>query len=50
VFSSRRTSRTPEAEAILQTGIKITIHEAMTEDYISSVADAIRKVAHHYAA
>jgi perosamine synthetase len=41
--------QTPEAEAILQTGIKITIHEAMTEDYISSVAVAIRKVARHYA-
>jgi len=42
--------QTPEAEAILRTGIKITIHEAMTEDYIASVADAIRKVARHYAA
>lgn len=41
--------RTPEAEAILQTGIRITIHEAMTEDYISSVAGAIHKVATHYA-
>jgi len=41
--------QTPEAEAILQTGIKITVHEAMTEDYIASVADAIRKVASHYA-
>src|SRR3989454_2847188 len=37
--------QTPEAEAILQTGIHVTIHEAMTEDYIESVAEAIRKVA-----
>jgi dTDP-4-amino-4,6-dideoxygalactose transaminase len=42
--------QTPEAEAILQTGIRITIHEAMTEEYITSVAGAIRKVARHYAA
>ena len=41
--------QTPEAEAILQTGIKVTIHEAMTEHYVESVADAIRKVARHYA-
>jgi perosamine synthetase len=39
---------TPEAEAILRTGVKVTIHEAMTEDYIASVAEAIRKVACHY--
>jgi len=39
---------TPEAEAILRTGIKITIHEAMTDQYIASVAEAIRKVARHY--
>jgi dTDP-4-amino-4,6-dideoxygalactose transaminase len=42
--------QTPEAEAILQTGVRVTIHEAMTEDYIVSVAQAIRKVARHYAA
>lgn len=42
--------QTPEAEAILQTGIKVTIHEAMTQDYIASVAEAISKVARHYAA
>lgn len=42
--------QTREAEAILQTGIRITIHEAMTEDHIVSVAEAIRKVARHYAA
>lgn len=39
----------PEAEAILQTGVRVTIHEAMTEEYILSVAKAIRKVARHYA-
>lgn len=42
--------QTPEAEAILKTGIRVTIHEAMTEDYIASVATAVRKVAHYYAA
>ena len=42
------THKTPEAEAILQTGIRLSIHEAMTEEYITSVADAVRKVAHHY--
>jgi len=41
--------QTPEAEAILQTGIRIGINEAMTDDHISSVAGAIRKVARHYA-
>jgi len=41
---------TPEAEAILKTGIRIGINEAMTEDYIHGVAEAIRKVAGHYAA
>ena len=41
--------QTPEAEAILSTGIKVTIHEAMTEKYVESVAEAIRKVVHHYA-
>ncbi len=40
----------PEAEAILQTGIRVTIHEAMTEDYMRSVAAAIEKVTRHYAA
>src|SRR5206468_830118 len=41
--------QTPETEAILRTGVRVTIHEAMTEDYISSVAEAIRKVAGYYA-
>lgn len=40
----------PEAEAILQTGVRVTIHEAMNDDYILGVAAAIRKVASHYAA
>ena len=41
---------TPEADAILQTGIRVTIHEAMTEQYIDEVATGIRKVAQHYTA
>jgi dTDP-4-amino-4,6-dideoxygalactose transaminase len=41
---------TPEVEAILQTGIRVAIHEGMTEDYIVESAAAIRKVARHYAA
>jgi len=41
--------RCAEAEAILETGIKLTIHEAMTEEYILGAAAAIRKVAHYYA-
>jgi perosamine synthetase len=40
----------PEAEAILKTGIRVMINEHMTEDYVLSVAAAIRKVARHYAA
>jgi dTDP-4-amino-4,6-dideoxygalactose transaminase len=40
----------PETEAILQTGIRVTIHEAMTEDYILGAAAAIAKVARYYAA
>ncbi len=39
----------PQAEAILKTGIRISIHEAMTEEYIQSVAKAIHKVARYYA-
>lgn len=42
--------QTPEAEAILQTGVRITIHEGMNEDYIRQVAEAVRKVARFYAA
>jgi dTDP-4-amino-4,6-dideoxygalactose transaminase len=40
----------PEAEAILKTGVRMTIHEAMTEKYILGAAKAIKKVAQHYAA
>jgi dTDP-4-amino-4,6-dideoxygalactose transaminase len=39
-----------EAEEILATGIRVTIDEHMTEDYILGVAEAIRKVAKHFAA
>lgn len=42
--------QTPEVEAILQTGIRLTIQEGMTEDYILGAAEAVRKVARHYAA
>lgn len=38
-----------EAETILSTGIRVTIDEHMTEDYILGVAEAIRKVAKHFA-
>ena len=39
----------PEAEAILKTGVRIVIHQAMTEDYIQGVATAVKKVARYYA-
>jgi dTDP-4-amino-4,6-dideoxygalactose transaminase len=39
----------PEAESILTTGIRITIHEAMSDEFIDDVATAIRKVAAHFA-
>jgi len=42
--------RCPEAEAIHQTGIRLSLHEHMTEEYILDVAAAIQKVARHYAA
>ncbi|MBI5693930.1 MAG: DegT/DnrJ/EryC1/StrS family aminotransferase [Verrucomicrobia bacterium] len=41
--------QTPEVEAILQNGIRFVIHEGMTEDYIVGAAEAVRKVAGHYA-
>jgi len=41
---------TPEVEAILLNGIRFTIHEGMTEEYILGAAEAVRKVAKHYAA
>jgi dTDP-4-amino-4,6-dideoxygalactose transaminase len=40
---------TPEVEAILENGIRFTIHEGMTEKYILETAEAVRKVAKHYA-
>jgi dTDP-4-amino-4,6-dideoxygalactose transaminase len=40
----------PEAEAILESGIRVTIREYMTEEYILQVAAAINKVARYYAA
>jgi dTDP-4-amino-4,6-dideoxygalactose transaminase len=40
----------PEAETILKTCVRVTIHEAMSEGYVRSMAAAIRKVANHYAA
>jgi dTDP-4-amino-4,6-dideoxygalactose transaminase len=39
----------PEAEGILKTGVRVVIHEAMSDQYILNVAAAIRKVADHYA-
>lgn len=42
--------RCPETEAILETGIRVTIHEGMTEDYVLAAANAIDKVARYYAA
>jgi dTDP-4-amino-4,6-dideoxygalactose transaminase len=40
----------PVTEAILKTCILFRVNEAMDEDYIRSVARAVRKVAAHYAA
>ena len=39
----------PEVEAILRTGIRVSIYEDMTEDYILAAAAAIKKVARYYA-
>ncbi len=39
----------PEAEAILADGIRVTIHQAMTEDFVERMATAVSKVARHYA-
>ncbi len=44
-----RRVRCPEAEAILETGVRIEINQAMDNDYIAAVADAVRKAARHYA-
>jgi dTDP-4-amino-4,6-dideoxygalactose transaminase len=40
----------PETKGILSTSIRMVFHEGMTESFMKSVADAIRKVAEHYAA
>lgn len=42
--------QTPEAEAILQTGVRLTLHEGMTDAYVLAAAEALRKVSRHYAA
>jgi perosamine synthetase len=39
----------PETEAILATGVRVVIHEGMSEAYIRDVGAAIRKVSSHYA-
>ena len=39
----------PEAEAILGTGVRVVIHQGMSEAYVRSMAAAVRKVADHYA-
>lgn len=39
---------TPEAEAILETGVRVVIHESMTDAYIDQAAEAVRKVVAHY--
>ncbi|NUQ62561.1 MAG: DegT/DnrJ/EryC1/StrS family aminotransferase [Pirellulales bacterium] len=40
----------PEAEAILASMIRVTITENMSEEYVLQTAEAIQKVARHYAA
>ncbi len=40
----------PNAESMLTEGIRVHVYEYMTEEYILGVAEAIRKVALHYAA
>jgi len=40
----------PEAESILETMVRVQINENMTEEYVLGVAEAIQKVARHYAA
>ena len=36
--------------AILATGVRIVIHQGMTDAYVENLAHAINKVARHYAA
>jgi dTDP-4-amino-4,6-dideoxygalactose transaminase len=40
----------PEAEAILTSGIRVTIHQAMSEQVVVDMAKAVSKVARQYAA
>jgi perosamine synthetase len=40
----------PETKKILDTSIRIVFHEEMTESFMTTVAQAIHKVAEHYAA
>ena len=40
----------PEAEAILQTGVRIRLHEAMDREHVDQIAEGIGKAATHYAA
>ena len=40
----------PNAESMLTEGIRVYVYEYMTEEYILGVANAIRKVAKHFAA
>lgn len=42
--------QTPEGEAIVRTGGRLTIHQAMNADYILGTAVAVRKVTRFYAA
>ena len=39
----------PETKKILNDSIRMVFHEEMTETFMVSVADGIRKVAEHYA-
>ncbi|MPY88835.1 MAG: glutamine--scyllo-inositol aminotransferase [Luteitalea sp.] len=39
----------PEAEAILDTGVRVVVREHMSEKYVRSLAEAVCKVAGHYA-
>ncbi|MFO0950735.1 MAG: DegT/DnrJ/EryC1/StrS family aminotransferase [Isosphaeraceae bacterium] len=40
----------PKAEAILETALRVVIHEGMSEAYVRSLAAAVQKVARHFAA
>jgi dTDP-4-amino-4,6-dideoxygalactose transaminase len=40
----------PVTEDILTTSVRMVFHDGMTESYMASIGDAIRKVAEHYAA